>query len=75
VTILEFVQNGHFLSTVCLPKNEELFLLKIFISKYIRKPRYKLYPDRSMEVQIPARIGLSPSVVKFGLFWHKMADL
>jgi hypothetical protein len=27
-----------------------------------------------MEVKIPARIVLSPSVVKFGLVWPKSAD-
>jgi hypothetical protein len=27
-----------------------------------------------MEVKIPARIGLSPPVVKFGLVWPKLAD-
>jgi hypothetical protein len=50
-----------------LLKNKELFLLKISISKYTRKPCY-------MEVKIHTRIGLSPSVVKFGLVWPKLAD-
>jgi hypothetical protein len=27
-----------------------------------------------MEVKIPARIGLKPSAVKFGLVWPKLAD-
>jgi hypothetical protein len=27
-----------------------------------------------MEVKIPARNGLSPSVVQFGLVWLKLAD-
>ena len=55
-------------STVCLLlKLEELFLLKTFIPKYIRKPRY-------MEVKIPARIRLSPLVVKFGMVWPELAD-
>jgi hypothetical protein len=34
--------------------------------KYIRKPRY-------LKVKIPARIGLSPLVVKFGLVWPDLA--
>jgi hypothetical protein len=43
------------------------FVLKIFIPKYIRKPRY-------MEVKILARIRLSPPVFKFVLVWPKLAD-
>jgi hypothetical protein len=39
----------------------------MFISKYIRKPHY-------MEVKIHVRIGLSLSVVKFGLVWPELAD-
>ena len=39
----------------------------MFIPKNIRKPRY-------MEVKIPARIGLSPPVIKFGLVWPELAD-
>jgi hypothetical protein len=46
---------------------KEYFLKKIFIPKYIRKPRY-------MEVKILARIRLSPPVVKFVLVWPKLAD-
>ena len=46
---------------------KEWFLVKTFIPKYIRKPRY-------MEAKIPARIGLSPLVVKFGLVWPELAD-
>jgi hypothetical protein len=39
----------------------------MFIPKYICKPRY-------IEVKIPARIGLSPPVVRFGLVWPKLSD-
>jgi hypothetical protein len=37
------------------------------LKKYIRKLRY-------LKVKIPARIGLSPLVVKFGLVWPDLAD-
>jgi hypothetical protein len=46
---------------------KEFFLLKTFLPKYIRKPRY-------MEVKIHARIRLSPPIVKFVLGWPKLAD-
>ena len=41
------------------------------IKIYIRKLRY---PWRYLKVKIPARIGLSPPVVKFGLVWPDLAD-
>ena len=75
-----FLESGHlyfgpkcplfesFRSTICLLKlYKEFFLLKTFLPKYIRKPRY-------MEVKIHARIRLSPPIVKFVLGWPKLAD-
>ena len=41
------------------------------IKIYIRKLRY---PWRYLKVITPARIGLSPPVVKFGLVWPGLAD-
>ena len=38
---------------------------------YIRK---LVYPWRYLRVNIPARIGLSPPVVKFGPVWHGLND-
>jgi hypothetical protein len=54
-------------SIVCLLKLNNGYSQKYAYQKNIRKLRY-------LKVKIPARIGLSPPVVKFGLVWPDLAD-